>query len=467
MTIEDLPPELIISILLYFCPKSNYSDPDYRDWLPEVKSIRQLTHVCQRWRGILHQMPFMWRKIYIHITQGMSIADQDHIFERLEWQMSLTGTLLLDVAWSAYGKINGASIRKMYTLISKCAPFNRWRSLHYDHVEFFPETDEIFIAPNGEGFDQLRFLYMGTTPGPAVIRLLERTALRLNELKVENNIEYANSGPLALGLRSRITTLCMSSAVTNDHVAGFGNVSHFTGDAIPFIMFLGTQNLTHLTCNWATLAELYRVQNLLINLEFLEASYVRYKGGEPLQYVTFPKLRHLVTSWLGTCPDAVVGWIQAPRLGQLELGGFPIASKTGNKQMIKTLGELFLPSRVQSYQLAPSTLILSIPLEPELLSRILINSPSVQHLTITLDLLETPQDETIASMFEQTHSYDWNCCPRLIFLRIHLLWNGTDMKQWIQCARRIVEARGKGTLQGVRVKWADTEEIEILTSGMC
>lgn len=412
----------------------------------------------------------MWIKIFIHIP-GRIIAHFDRIMERLEWQLSLTGTLPLDIAWSAHGRIDKSNIIRMYQLIRNYAPINRWRSLQYLGSEPYPGISEASLAPEGEGFDALESLYIQGWPMESTLaELIDRTALKLHELDLvsfaseqtgsDDDLEIDTS-LVPLRVQSRITFLQYNHTSAADNLRGFKNVIHFTGSASSL---LGSfQHLTFLTLTYGNIEDLYHIRRFLVNLVSLDACLSPLRASPP-EIIPLPSLLDLVITWEGHYSEVPLTWIWAPMLDRLVLRS---RNESSHLSMARSMQRHFTPSSRSQYRLEPPRLLLEIPLEPEVISKILRYSPAVRHLTITLKREIHVPDKVIGNMFTEVkrsntaiNDMSWEYCPSLVFLQISLQWKCDDKDIWVHCATKIVEARSSDGLR-VQVTWANSDAIEV------
>ncbi|KIM20123.1 hypothetical protein M408DRAFT_30628 [Serendipita vermifera MAFF 305830] len=422
-------------------------------------------------------MPLMWRKILFEMYQGSKTTWTDRVPERLKWQLSMTGTISLDIAWYADESTHQSIIVNMYALITNYAPINRWRSLRYDHANPFPRIRDLDIAPMGERFDLLEFLY--TERGyleSTLARSLDRSALCLREWHIsdwygsepdvdeEEQGKYGNTIMLP-DLQARITTFKNDGCDDRHLRGGLKNVTHLIGSTQEYLRLLPA--LTHATLFEYNLEELGNFQMVFINLVSLELHLERECEPGDMQTIQLPKLQHLMISWEHQHAKAPIAWMVMPLLRRLEFS-FNLHFIPDNCMDIG-LWNFFHAPKESHYQSDPSTLVFDIPLKLDVVKKALHHSLSTRELTITLDQDERAQDETVASLFTQgvkdgkfVESAEGVYCPHLTSLCIRLPWERNDLGRWVRCAWKIVKARNHDMFEGVRVQWSDSSESVVL-----
>ncbi|KIM26465.1 hypothetical protein M408DRAFT_193503 [Serendipita vermifera MAFF 305830] len=477
-TIDRLPPELITLIFSCFYP---ISYRDLRDgcenWPFDIRFPTLLLGVCRKWRQILSQMPLMWRKILFEMYQGSKSTWTDRVPERLKWQLSMTGTISLDIAWYADESTDQSIIVNMYALITNYAPINRWRSLRYNHANPFPRIRDLDIAPMGEGFDLLEFLYTeGGYLESTLARSLDRSALCLREWHIsdwygseadfdeEEQGKYGNT-ILLPDLQARITTFVNEGWDDRHLRGGLKNVTHLTGSIQEYLRLL--PSLTHARLFESNLEELRNFQMVFINLVSLKLHLEREWEPEDMQIIHLPKLQHLMISWDSGDEKAPIAWMVMPLLRRLEFS-FNLHFIPDNCMDIG-LWNFFHAPKESHYQSDPSTLVIDIQLKLDVLITVLHHSLSTRELTITIDYHERAEDETVASLFTLgmedgrfVESAEGVYCPHLTSLCIRLPWERNDLGRWVGCAWKIVKARNHDMFEGVRVQWSDSSESVVL-----
>ncbi|KIM20122.1 hypothetical protein M408DRAFT_334127 [Serendipita vermifera MAFF 305830] len=302
--------------------------------------------------------------------------------------------------------------------------------------------------------------------------MLDRSALCLTEWHTfdpyDNEAEVGESFKKEItvtfpNLQARITTFkCMYPSKTHLR-RGLQNVTHLIGAASEYLHLL--RAITHVTLIDETFESLHRFETGLTNLTFLELHLNSAHFG-PLQTIHLPRLQYLVIFWEDAFGKAPIAWMVMPLLQRLEFRPYAISYCYW---MVDDIRELFRSPKESHYQSDPSTLILGVPLNLDLLKKILYHSPSVQRLEIVLDSEEYASDEMVVSIFTQrmvderfTESTEWVYSPHLIYLCILLPWARHDLGRWVRCAWKIVKARNHDMFEGVRVRWSDSSESEVL-----
>ncbi|KIY62719.1 hypothetical protein CYLTODRAFT_447035 [Cylindrobasidium torrendii FP15055 ss-10] len=177
MTVEDLPPELILRIFSFL---GSLYIPDYR---AEHRSHKRISQVCHRWRALIHSDGSLWSQI---IIGNPNISKCKRPWETmLEELLALSRSAPLDIT-IAVGGGHEAMLEQLYSMLSTSA-YDRLETLSIGYnnpslaLQFLqsrlPMLRELSISLNHEGTFALPVKLSSNVPSLTHVRINDDKAL--------------------------------------------------------------------------------------------------------------------------------------------------------------------------------------------------------------------------------------------------------------------------------------------------